>query len=131
MFGNGKKLEEIIDNQETFAEVLVEMNKRLLELKVLILANKAEIMKNNVAIKKEKQPVKIIEKEVVVKRARKKPRPRLRTTGGKKVTQEEIDEFIRLFDQGLSFTEISGTTGRSASVISKYVYEAKKGLEEK
>ena len=59
---------------------------------------------------------------------RKKPRERLRTTGGKKITETEIAEFIRLFDQGLSFVEISGQTGRSASSIGNYVYEAKKGI---
>lgn len=54
--------------------------------------------------------------------ARKKPRKRLRTaTGWKKVTEEDTQEFLKLFDQGLSFTEIASTTGRSGSIISKKI----------
>ena len=70
-------------------------------------------------------------KEVTVTRARKKPRERIgKTHGGKRITEQEIDGFIQLFDQGLSYTEISGMTGRSGSSISNKIYARKKALEE-
>ena len=128
MFGNkNKRLEEKVD---TLTEVVATQNHQLsllsgtiIELKKLIVGIKTETLANRVAIKQDKQPVKIIEKEVTVTRARKKPRARLRTTGGKKITEEEKAEFVKLYDQGLSFVEISGQTGRSTSAISNYVFE--------
>ena len=64
-------------------------------------------------------------------RARKKPRARLRPTeGGKQITEKEIDEFVKLFEQGLSYTEISGMTGRSAGAISTKIYKRKQDAGE-
>ena len=119
MFGN-KKLDHRIQLLEMEVQ---ETNRRLIEIKQLILQGNVDTLANRVAIKKDKQPVKIIEKEVTVTRARKKPRARLRTTGGKRITEGEKAEFVKLYDQGLSFVEISGQTGRSASAISNYVFE--------
>jgi len=110
--------------------MIIEMNSDLVALKRLVVAARTQTLANGVAIKAEKQPVRVIEKEVVVERARKKPRERMRTTGGKKITEAEVAEFIKLFDQGLSFTEISGQTGRSASAIGNKIYEARKGINE-
>ena len=128
MFGtsNGRLLDEMQD----LKLMIIDLNTELKALKGLVIAARTQTLANGVAIKQEKQPVRIIEKEVVVERARKKPRQRMRTTGGKKITDAEVAEFIKLFDQGLSFTEISGQTGRSASAIGNKIYEARKGTLE-
>ena len=128
MFGPSNS--ELKDVMLGLAEMIEENNRRLLELKVLVLDNKTSTLANGVAIKKEKSPVRVIEKEITVTRARKKPRQRLRTTGGKRITEYERRQFVELYDQGLSFTEISGITGRSASSISTYIWEQKKGTDE-
>ena len=128
MFGtsNSKLLDELHD----LKLMVIDLNTELKALKGLVIAARTQTLANGVAIKAEKQPVRVIEKEVVVERARKKPRERMRTTGGKKITEAEVAEFIKLFDQGLSFTEISGQTGRSASAIGNKIYEARKGINE-
>jgi len=121
MFGANKKIENLNERLILLTELVVSQHK---EIRKLIIKNQTETLNNRVLIEKQKSPVRVIEKEVVVNRARKKPRERLRTSGGKRITQEEIAEFIRLFDQGLSFVEISGMTGRSTSSISTKIFEA-------
>ena len=128
MFGpkNSRLLEEIQD----LKLMVIDLTTETIALKRLVLEARTQTLANGVAIKAEKKPVRIIEKEIVVERARKKPRQRLRTTGGKRITDEEKAQFLELFDQGLSFNEISGITNRSNSSISKYIYEARKGTIE-
>ena len=129
MFGPSNQ--KLLDEMHDLKVMIIEMNSDLVALKRLVLEARTQTLANGVAIKQEKQPVRVIEKEIVVTRARKKSRERMRTTGGKRITDAEVAEFIKLFDQGLSFAEISGQTGRSGSTISKYIYEARKGtLEE-
>ena len=128
MFGPSNS--RLLDEMHDLKMMVIDMNSEIVALKRLVLEARTQTLANGVAIKQDKQPVKIIEKEVTVTRARKKPRARLRSTGGKRITDAEISEFIRLFDQGLSFVEISGQTGRSASAISTKIYEARKGTLE-
>ncbi len=123
MFGNNKKLEEEIF---LLQGMMLEMGKRMVELKTLVVDVKTQTLGNRVAIKKDKNPTKEIIKEITVTRARKKPRERIRkTAGGSRITEAEVNEMVQLFDQGLSYTEISGMTGRSASAISTKIYKRK------
>jgi len=128
MFGPSNQ--KLLDEMHDIKLMIIDLNTRMLDLKVLVMGARTQTLANGVAIKAEKHPVRIIEKEVVVERARKKPRERLRTTGGKRITDAEKAQFLELFDQGLSFNEISGITNRSNSSISKYIYEVRKGLIE-
>ena len=122
----GTSNNRLLDEMHDLKLMVIDLNTELKALKGLVIAARTQTLANGVAIKAEKQPVRVIEKEIVVERARKKPRERMRTTGGKKITEAEVAEFIKLFDQGLSFTEISGQTGRSASAIGNKIYEARK-----
>ncbi len=129
MFGIGNK--EIHEEIKLLTETVFILNKRMIEMKSLLVDVKTQTISNKVAIKKDKNPTKEIIKEITVTRARKKPRERIRKTdGGKRITEKEIDEFVKLFDRGLSYTEISGMTGRSAGSISNKIYTRKKILEE-
>ena len=103
-----------------------ETNRRLQEMKIMLLEIQKSTLGNRAAIIKDRNPTREIIKEVTVTRARKKPRERIaKTAGGKRITEAEIDEMMVLFDRGLSYTEISGMTGRSASSISNKVYKRK------
>jgi len=103
-----------------------ETNRRLQEMKLMLLEIQKSTLGNHVAIMRDKSPTREIIKEVTVTRARKKPRERIRpTVGGRRITEAEVDEMVVLFDRGLSYTEISGMTGRSASSISTKVYKRK------
>lgn len=128
MFGtSNNQLKEEIQELKYAVQDLTE---RMIDLKVLLVDVRIQTLGNRVAITKDKNPVKEVIKEITVTRARKKPRERIRKTeGGKRITQAEINEMIKLFDQGLSYTEISGMTGRSASSISTKIYEHKKTEE--
>jgi len=128
MFGPSNQ--KLLDEMHDLKVMIIEMNSDLVALKRLVLEARTQTLANGVAIKAEKHPVRIIEKEITVTRARKKPRQRMRTTGGKKITEEEKAEFIKLFNQGLSFIEISSQTGRSASAIGNYIFKAKKESDE-
>ena len=115
-------MDEMIDLRTS----LNEANGRLIEMKVLLTGLKIQTLSNKAAIVKDKNPIREVIKEVTVKRARKKPRARIReTNGGSKITEDEVDNFITLFDQGKTYTEISGLTGRSASAISNKIYKRK------
>ncbi len=117
------------DIKELRQDVIV-ITSRMIELKILLVDVKSQTLGNRVAISKDKNPTKEIIKEIVVERARKKSRARLRKTdGGSKITEKEIDEMIKLFDQGLSYTEISGTMNRSASSVSNKIFERKEAEE--
>jgi len=127
---NGKKLDNLDERMVLMTELLVNQGEQIKELKRMLVQVKTETLGNRVAINSEKKPVKVITKEIVVERARKKPRARIRpTVGGKRVTEKEIDEFVKLFDQGLNYTEISAMTGRSAGTISNKIY-IRKGYED-
>ena len=105
MFGNSKH-EEIMEELATLRSIMLNLI--------------TDSIKHGAMLKS------IIEKDKA--KPRRKSRERLRTTGGKRITDTEKAEFVKLFDQGLSFVEISGQTGRSASAIGNYVYESKKGI---
>ncbi len=129
MFGFGnKRLEgQIFELREEVAE----LRSGIQTLGNMITDLKIETVRNRTAIVKDKNPTREVIKEITITRARKKPRERIRKTeGGSRITGKEKREFIALFDQGLSYTEISGRTGRSAAAISKHIYDIKKGLDE-
>jgi len=106
-----------------------ETNRRLIEIKQLILQNQTETLGNRVLIEKQKNPVRIIEKEVT--RTRKKKKPALRTsTGWTKITEAEKAQFMELYAQGLGFTEMTAITGRSSSSISKYIRSQVEGTDD-
>ena len=106
-----------------------ETNRRLIEIKQLILQNQTETLGNRVLIEKQKQPVRIVEK--IVSKGRKKKKPALRTsTGWTKITEAEKAQFMELYEQGLGFTEMTAVTGRSASSISKYIRSQVEGTDD-
>ncbi len=124
---NRKLKKQINEMQRTMNEA----NIRLIELKTMLLEIQKSTLGNRAAIIKDRSPVIEVIKEIEVNKARKKPRARIRpTVGGTRITEAEVDEMVVLFDRGLSYTAISGMTGRSGSAISNKIYQRKKALEE-
>ena len=124
MFGNNKRDKRI----EEMTLEMQEMNRRLIELKILIVKGNTDTLGNRAAIKKSTGETKIVEveKEVIVEKivkvARKKPKPRLRrTASSKRITEDQKMEFIRLYDLGISYTEIASQCHTTSSTVSKYV----------
>ena len=132
MFGKSKLSKEIenltdkVNWLNTTAEHLVSQN---MELKKLILENRRYTLENKVEIQKEKSS-KVIEKIVEVPKVRKHKRKALRTSKGwTMISQEEKAEFMTLYNQGLTMMEISQSTGRSVSAISRYLHGKLDGTE--
>ncbi len=120
MFGNKKLEGEIFDLRVQIAELITDVN----VLHKMVIDLKVETIRNRSAIFKDKNPT--VE---VIKKRKKGRTPIRKREATPKVSKEEKAEFIRLFDQGLSYTEISGMTGRSASAISNYIYK-ERGTED-
>jgi len=139
MFGNSKKLDNVNERLILMIDYMEEMNRRLIELKMLIVKNNTDTLGNRAAIDNVKGKTKVVEKivekevivEKIVKRARKKPVARIRKTASRKrITNKEKEEFIRLYDLGLSYTEIASATGTTSTTASKYIREIVLAREE-
>ncbi len=116
---NGK-LNKKIDDLQIEMECLRDDIQKLKDLTVSV---KIETMRNRSAIFKDKNPT--VE---VIKKRKKGRTPIRKREATPKVSKAEKTEFLRLFDQGLNYTEISGITGRSASSISNHIYK-ERGIE--
>ena len=119
---NGGKLDNLNEQMELMTELLVEQTGRLVELRVLVLENRKHTIANKAAIKA-KTKTEIVEVIKEVPKVRKHKRKALRSSKGwTMITQEEKLEFMNLYNQGLTMMEISQSTGRSVSAISRYLH---------
>ena len=127
---NGKQLDNIHERLILMTELIINLDKRMIELKMLTLENRKYTMQNKAAIQKEKGETKIIEVIKEVPQVRKHKRKALRTSKGwTMISQEEKLEFMNLYNQGLTMMEISQSTGRSVSAISRYLHGKLDGTE--
>lgn len=123
MFGNSNKKE-----LKTISGVLQETNKTMLIMYDDLQTVKAELKSLKKEVLKNRK-TEIVEVEVSKKR--KKRKPNLRTTRGfTKISEEEVKEFKKLYDQGLSMLEISMQTGRSSSAIGRKLHDLLDGTND-
>lgn len=58
---NGKKLDNLNERMKLMTELIIKLDKRMIELKMLVLENRNKIIENGVDVKRGKIEVKITE----------------------------------------------------------------------
>ena len=113
---NGKQLNNIEDR-------LHDMENRMIELKVLMLQDRKEIMHLTAELRDAKN-------YTFVKKIKKPRKKALRKAQGwKNVSPEEAQGFVDDYNAGLSILEIANQAGRSSSTVGNWIHKLTDGDE--
>ena len=111
---NGKKLDNINERLELLTELVISIQEENRGLLLTINNNTLKLMPEVIQNRKTYQEV--------VKGKKKIRRPNMTNQKGfTKVSEKEKAEILRLYEQGLSITEIALSTGRSGGTVSNHL----------